>query len=1536
MNFYLFSSIAPQDTITNFNFTIESFDVTTPVPQSCTDISEDIKCISAGEEVDLVCQIGTKLYFSYISPPCDLFAIRLSRGENDGTDWASIYASFDGPKPNITTSQYIADSATLQSTDTFVISSLCTGQSQSLFITVDCLSDLTSSLLISPKTSNFGKYKLSDLTTYDSSFFLLRSSEIQLPSSNTLKCFSYTTSCNLLWYTHPTYTQPYYPLMPYFFLSNFLDAFELQNIQFKSLPNKKIEEDYKSLSLPINHNQYKLFVLLSFTKDDNKFELIKEDTLQQSKIRLLGSVTNVDGEPLVGVYSIKKRQNENICDYYKFKEVSTLYSSILKEYKESKFLAKPEDGGVFSAPYRFYALKYNSIISNCIQFINQFFEEEIIETTVKSTACTRSLEDIEFANDPCCSLSQSWKEGCVPRDISINKVSLSVIKNDDNALLDQCSNGDCVQTYLQDYSKLTLGNPCQEVLTVYNDKVSNSIQLLRNCKKSVFGVDKDAVGPIFCVSDHDCPNGTLCDITTNSCPVDRLIQEKQYLDCIFNGLDVLSRQDLLDLVEASNVDELLIWFKQASWLPLCLKPNNRGGLYEKEKNIGGLLCGCWNPLIDGSDDFELDTCWNKCYKDYAYAIVTFNSLWPLFGLCANEFICNWDSTLCLGKSGSECESLCNTGDTCMLCFDDQHCIEYSSITDPDICVNTNACIAPEPLPRIKTNTIAININEATCNATYSKCDRYCIDPICKSTINSAGGVCFNSLFDETTCTTNSGVFTDNICYFEQATTTNACTTINNQNVFGSCSSLTTQQCLECSGNGNCIFTNNAPKCQLEIYRECSKTECEQAGVCQGEEYLIDVTSNRYGGCIVPKLEPYSSSVINICPDGNKAIGKECINLGISTPSACTNIGGTWTFPSITVNQCNSHEGCYERLLDTLYQVFDLRGYSPKTETNCKMTGGQWKNMYTWLPARWSPPSMRHLKWTSKSSSATEEIVPERINFQAIYQFVVNEIVGQYVGTSLQSDMLCQFSQEQNVLSTVSCNCLSDNEDCFEGSQTVPTSTGQVCGFENRNVDGTYYHLHFTQESVELSDCATIIVSAISSEWFKSDKITLASSFARFKEPEKYPAYNEHDIIVGALLNDGVDIAISGGLVFDFQLCFDISDSIYDDNSKYSVYDFGIPNSDRDKVQVLDIQVNKIDNTVCSNIKTTTTSKNTTTHYLYFPIIRQISFDNTKEILFNKSTEGMLYTLAVLFLICSILGVSLFLFSTIRSASGNGKLKFNFVVLVGSLLAFNVIRCIYFFLVTAGISSSTLDYILVVLPTFLYFTAFSQIMIIWIILNTQSISISTNYNKLISIAVLVTNVALYSLFIIIVVVFDVSEEKKPDQCGNRFINEITNSVQLAVSLAYAIIIAFFFLVIGTLSFVFGFKLFQQMQATSKALNMAANSSSSKTLNLAIISFISFLLHCIFILVLVSISKPVVIFNFIAIIITEIFPSIYIYYSQFMFTFAGKNTSKNINVGSTADSTTTTGTSSTTTGISSTTTGISSSSVELNSRSDIEDI
>ena len=158
----------------------------------------------------------------------------------------------------------------------------------------------------------------------------------------------------------------------------------------------------------------------------------------------------------------------------------------------------------------------------------------------------------------------------------------------------------------------------------------------------------------------------------------------------------------------------------------------------------------------------------------------------------------------------------------------------------------------------------------------------------------------------------------------------------------------------------------------------------------------------------------------------------------------------------------------------------------------------------------------------------------------------------------------------------------------------------------------------------------------------------------------------------------------------------------------------------------------------------------------------------------------------------------------------------------------------------------------------------------------------NVASIINKTTLGVNVFLYLLFFVVIIAFNFENSGKAITCGNKYLSTPDTSVKKITTILYAVLQAFFsFALCIGLAF-FGFKfVIQQWQRQKKLGVKSAQASSTKIFSVALVGGVAFLLHSLFILIQTALYQPKIIFNFIAIIVTEVIPSIYMYYNQFSF-------------------------------------------------------
>jgi len=316
---------------------------------------------------------------------------------------------------------------------------------------------------------------------------------------------------------------------------------------------------------------------------------------------------------------------------------------------------------------------------------------------------------------------------------------------------------------------------------------------------------------------------------------------------------------------------------------------------------------------------------------------------------------------------------------------------------------------------------------------------------------------------------------------------------------------------------------------------------------------------------------------------------------------------------------------------------------------------------------------------------------------------------------------------------------------------------------------------------------------------------------------------------------------------------------------------------------------------------------------------------------TDSNARLSYTLGALFTVVAVVSLIEFVYSAYNCLRTH-TVRISFIYIF-AIYAFTQIRMVYFFLIPSldFTSSAVTDYILVVLPTFLYFTGFSTIVISWAVAlsGTSSSKKSSVANHAV---IAVMNILLYILFIIICVVFQYSEPSSPSICPGRQALKDNNHTQQVISVVYAAFISALSLGIAIAFVIFGNRIVRSF-STSQSSDVLKR-TTKKIFNLSLLGSFAFILHCVFILVLTGGNLSIPAFSFVFLLVSEIIPAflmVTIFTTQSGFVHIWEKLTGTQSALNTLSSTTSSATSTTSYGSSSSSSGSNSSSSSSSSAS-----
>ncbi|KAM9989789.1 hypothetical protein ACTFIY_005831 [Dictyostelium cf. discoideum] len=1200
------------------------------------------------------------------------------------------------------------------------------------------------------------------------------------------------------------------------------------------------------------------------------------ETILNSKLQFLSNIFDENDKPVNIQVGFKEKEIE--CDTGKFQQVLELLENT------EKVLFNVSDIDELNN-YR-YSLDSLTISDAWIGCSNKALSLLHIETVVKNISirlCQYSITDPEYKTDPCCSPIQDYYQCCNPSIIPTNITQFVSVNQ--SLVGEQCSSQECTSSVLSDYGSSLDGiDDCAVPSTEPTRLDLTSITVLRDCKSKLTPPTS------FCTNDTDC-NGYgdgICNLYSRTCMPNFNKIDFEYVKCVLSSL---SPGTLFSLLESSTIvnDDVVTKVFNNHLKDDCIGQNdiNERSTYTWGSRVSYSKEQCYstNGCLDGSCLSHHDTCLDSMFLYWDFRLVSHFDNCTSWGIC--PYLSCKDNTYTENGIEESCEDACVLKDFCGVCTnEDTQCHVATEFADQASCqTQSQICL----LPNGEYNLTATS--ESDCNS-KGKCSVPCGYECSSSLANNQDDYCailqtgMNSVncaaLDNPAGTTEWSAEA-NVCILKSATDEQQCTTAGSGYTWIDCSTK-----LE----GECIGPDAQQSlCSLKPIECQSEQECLTAGTCSDEFYFNQATTRNYnypegyGKCLFPhgkfsgiSCEPYAQQD---SPNG-------CYPLGLDYLSkvSCEDDGGVWWIPARNQSSCTSQMGC--KILESTLTVNNLPFNYQFNEMDqdlcegCMDSFNKWTNKFQWEAATWLPGVYKPIAWNTAKSFIPNDI-NSVFNYQLFYKSVTKAAKAQ-VADLFRSEAYCRMERLQSNLDSITCSCSGEGgSQCFTASTPLLGQT-KPCAGVNSSFSFDYGKVEFSNNSISQS-CQSLSISQISREIYTSaQKESLASNFVSYKKADKYGVKNSKGAIIGTLLGDGIMIKSQDG-INEATICLKISLS----STKYPILDFAVQ-IDGESTTPTPIQSNKVFTQISKD--SVTAGKDEVLmlcsivtieggNPIYFPINRMDEWENESKQAFDSTSRALMYTLGALFSVVSIWGLfELFLIARTQFVSEKRNFQLTHL-LIGVVTLFITIRAIYFFIMPSGnLSDSPIaDYILVVLPTFIYFTAFNILLVLWyviVFLVLKKNKSAENLSKRLFTIVFVINAFLYLLFIAIVLVFQYTKTDPSNDCGSRIVIPVESSTpQRVVSIVYAVIQALISLIMGAAFIYLGGRLFIVMRSTNIKVGSKSN-HQRKIFTLTVACSIGFLLHCVFVLILVAGNVNSMIFSFIGLIITEIVPGFSILY------------------------------------------------------------
>ncbi|EGG20802.1 hypothetical protein DFA_00667 [Cavenderia fasciculata] len=1338
--------------------------------------------------------------------------------------------------------------------------------------------------------------ELSSLPTLAGSWMLGGSSYLVDSNNITLRCDNYDLDCTEYLPTAPrTYINPFYPV-PSVFTEQGLGLRQFNDIVL-----------YENASLPLkNAFQFGLMISLSYNGFTMQFRV--PDEIGELTIVFLGRLVDSQGRPLTGPYKVTRR-TDPVCVYDEFKKIDALQNVILEETDITTSLRYEYDLLIYSDPYYYCQQDVMSMIT----FATSQY------TLENSSRCAATSDMATYLADPCCSIYASFSGTCEPHNTTLSLLTLQSI--DSQRVNDTCTFASCANSVLANYAQTLQTaeqNPC-DFAQEQQDSIEDELYtVFRACHASV-------IPAANCTQDSDCTSfgtGSYCNYRRGECNVPANYIERSFVGCIVEAMPISIMNEVVTMFELDDIrsdkDAIAEFLHTQNQANDCVSYYgvNYWSRYVYEYTVDQFAQGSAFPSVYGLDRSAGITHYDATMRGgFIYKWISWFSSKDL---CSRYVKCDWlgaDGTLdttTYNDLVAECQdSPSRPTGFCGDCSTDptRNCIVAPGATQSN-CATNHVCYFETFNPALfhdPANYYPIVTDPNQCAQQYGSCSvpcgyecatpNSCVIQLAPDELQCPQ---FNGPFDAVTSVNyGSSIY----CVFSGAFTAAQCTQSagNLTQRFQTCGSLSASQCTTC---GDASF----PVCGCTVTPvECAtQAQClAQKGKCS-DSYYFETKIAAYPAVYPKCLVPYGKSDILAAtpqctePDQQDSpMGCYSGNLADTAAAYCQGHGGSVWNMATTQAQCTAYGyGCkgYDRSQNAILPS-TLR-FNEKDESQCTAEGDQWIPKFDWTPAVWTPAKASQLSWQTTRGIVPYTNYSSALSFEKFFG-IFETATERLQSIVYKSQLLCRVSTSKNALESLTCSCFNDesNDRCFDSIESSSNTILNPCnGITTTNFLNNHATVQFVADSIAPDTCVLVGIADLYSDQFIAKRVfALASSFVTYIPPEDYSVYNGAGAVVGRVISDGVSLRIFDEGVQSIDIC--ITQTLKYDVDQYPTIDFALIDPDSGSITAFGCTFNgsivpPIDPSETTN---PTGDKNNNNQKCcrvpkpesigtndYIMIARTDDWETAPFQPFSDSDTRMIHTLAALFLILTVFGFAQLLHFSYCFFIKKEPYKVVYLLFF-FLFCFSLIRCIYFFILPSNQLPSgpnVGEYILVVLPTFLYFTSFTIVITIWYILSNTNITMYQNVFKVINKLILVSNSVLYLFFVIIVLVFNFTNENDPPTCGGRKVTSFSNTTpQNVVSILYAVIQALLSLVIGIAFIYFGLKIYRQFSAIH-AKDSQQSTQKAKTFTMAAICSIGFVLHCIFIIVLVSVSPSNINFSFAGLLITELVPvaTLFITYNQ----------------------------------------------------------
>ena len=255
---------------------------------------------------------------------------------------------------------------------------------------------------------------------------------------------------------------------------------------------------------------------------------------------------------------------------------------------------------------------------------------------------------------------------------------------------------------------------------------------------------------------------------------------------------------------------------------------------------------------------------------------------------------------------------------------------------------------------------------------------------------------------------------------------------------------------------------------------------------------------------------------------------------------------------------------------------------------------------------------------------------------------------------MKSQIICETNLITSSLSTILCDCLTEDDDnltCYSDTDATTIEVGfrDVCAGEVIELKGPSNSIVFDETAV-IDRCTKATLSMIRKSAFAVSRFSASVSF-QFEKPAKPGVVlNQKGATIGKLHGDGASLTFAkSSLVSHFRACLRITV----EGEVKGVRDFGYTTGDiiypLEISDSIEVEVRSLEEYWCAVVERETVPTTTEGELQIFPISHVKNWVDEDDESYSDSTIALVYTLGALYLLDFVL-LSVFLLNLLRQAT----------------------------------------------------------------------------------------------------------------------------------------------------------------------------------------------------------------------------------------------------------------------------------------------